>query len=151
MWESQCKVNTGRICSVCVRCSGSQGTQSQPEREAVTLGDWMTTLRGTGSSAQADQAGNQWREGPAFYGFPGGSDGKESACNEEDLGSVPGSGRSPGEGNSYPFQCSCLENSMDRGAWWTAVHGVARVRRDWVTNTFTCTYHSVCTHYVFWR
>jgi len=50
-------------------------------------------------------------------GFPGGSDGKASACNMGDPGSFPGSGRSPGEGNSNPLQCSCLENSMDRGAW----------------------------------
>ena len=47
-------------------------------------------------------------------GFPGGSDGKQSACNAGDLGSVPGSGRSPGEGNGYPLQYSCLENPMDR-------------------------------------
>ena len=47
-------------------------------------------------------------------GFPGGSDGKESACNVGDLGSIPGLGKSPGEGNSYLLQCSCLENSMDR-------------------------------------
>ena len=49
--------------------------------------------------------------------------GKESAFNVGDSGSVPGLGRSPGEGNSNPLQCSCLENSMDRGAWWTTVHG----------------------------
>ena len=58
-------------------------------------------------------------------GFPGGSDGKQSACNAGDLGSVPGSGRSPGEGNGYPLQYSCLEKSMDRGAWWATVHGMA--------------------------
>ena len=58
-------------------------------------------------------------------GFPGGSDGKESACNAGDLGSIPGLGRSPGEGNSYPLQCSGLENSMDRGAWQTMIHEVA--------------------------
>ena len=58
-------------------------------------------------------------------GFPGGSDGKESTCNVGDLGSIPGLGRSPGEGNSYPFQCSGLENSMDRGAWRAAVIWVA--------------------------
>ena len=50
-------------------------------------------------------------------GFPGGSAGKESACNVVDLGSVPGLGRSPGKGNASPLQYSCLENSMDRGAW----------------------------------
>ena len=50
-------------------------------------------------------------------GFPGGSEGKESACNAVDLVVVPVVGRPPGEGNGYPFQYSCLENSMDRGAW----------------------------------
>ena len=55
-------------------------------------------------------------------GFPGGSDGKESACNVGDLGSVPGLGRSPGEGNSNPLQYSCLGNPMDRGAWWATDH-----------------------------
>ena len=49
--------------------------------------------------------------------FSGGSDSKETACNVEDLGSIPVSGRSPGKGNGYPFQYSCLENSMGRGAW----------------------------------
>ena len=57
----------------------------------------------------------------------GGSDGKESVCNVEDPGSIPGSGRSPGEGHGNPLQYSCLENCMDRGAWWATVHGVARV------------------------
>ena len=57
--------------------------------------------------------------------FPGGSDGKESACNEGDLGSIPGSGRSAGEGNGKPLQYSCLQNSMDRGTWQTTVDGVA--------------------------
>ena len=56
---------------------------------------------------------------------PGGSEGKECACNAGDLVLIPGSGRSPGEGNDYPFQNSCLENSMDKGVWWTIVHGVA--------------------------
>ena len=59
-------------------------------------------------------------------GFPGGSVGKESACNVGDLGLIPGLGRAPGKGNSNPLQCSCLENSMDRGAWVATVHGVAK-------------------------
>ena len=59
-------------------------------------------------------------------GFPGGSDSKESACNAGDLCSIPGSGRSPGEGNGDPLQYSCLENSMDRGAWWATVHGIPK-------------------------
>ena len=54
--------------------------------------------------------------------FPRGSDGKESACNAEDLGLITGWGRSPGEGNSYPLQYSCLENSMERGVWRATVH-----------------------------
>ena len=61
-----------------------------------------------------------------FTGFPGGSDGKESACNAGDPGSIPGSGRSPGEENGNPLQYSCLENPMDRGAWRATVHRVAK-------------------------
>ena len=57
-----------------------------------------------------------------------GSDGKESACNVGDLGSISGLGRSPGEGNGNPLQYSCLENPMDRGAWRATVHGVAESR-----------------------
>ena len=68
-----------------------------------------------------------------LMGFPGGSDGKESACNAGDASSVHGSGRSPGEGNSNSFQYSCLENSMDRGAWQATVLGVARVGHHLVT------------------
>ena len=58
---------------------------------------------------------------------------EESACNAGDLGSIPGLGRSPGEGNGKPLQYSCLENRMDRGAWQATVHGVARVGHDLVT------------------
>ena len=57
-------------------------------------------------------------------GFPGGSNGKESAGNAGDLGLNPGLGRSPGEGNGYPLQYSCLEKSKDRRAWWATVHEV---------------------------
>ena len=59
-------------------------------------------------------------------GFPGSLDGKASAYNVGDLGSIPGLGRSPGEGNSNPLQYSCLENPMDQGAWWATVHGVTK-------------------------
>ena len=59
-------------------------------------------------------------------GFPGDSGGKESACNSGDLDLIPGLGRSLGEGNGYPLQYFCLENSMDRGAWKVTVHGVAK-------------------------
>ena len=55
-----------------------------------------------------------------------GSDGKESACDEEDLGSIPGLGRSPGERHCYPLQYSCLENYTEKGAWQATVHGVTK-------------------------
>ena len=59
-------------------------------------------------------------------GFPGRSDGKESACNAGDPGLIPGLGRSPRKGNGNPFQYSCLENSMHRRAWWGTVHEVTK-------------------------
>ena len=70
-----------------------------------------------------------------YMGFPDGSDSKESACDARDLDLVHGSGRSPGEGNGYPLQHSCLENPMDRGAWWDTVHEVAE-SQTWLINTF---------------
>ena len=56
--------------------------------------------------------------------LPGGTNGKESACQARGVGSIPGSGRSPGEGNGNPLQYTCLENFMDGGAWQATVHGV---------------------------
>ena len=61
-----------------------------------------------------------------MVGFPGGSNGEEFACNAGDLGSIPGSGRYPGKGNGNPLQYSCLDNSMDRGAWQATVSGAAK-------------------------
>ena len=63
------------------------------------------------------------------WGFPSSSEGKESTCNGVDLGSIPGLGRSPGGGHDNPFQQSCLENPVDRGAWEVAVHGVTKSRK----------------------
>ena len=60
-------------------------------------------------------------------GFPDDSDGKESACNAGDTGLIPDLGRSSGEENGYPVQCSFLENSMDRGTWGATVHGVTNI------------------------
>ena len=71
-------------------------------------------------------------------GGSGSSEGKESSSNAGDLGLIPESGRSPGEGNGYPFQYTCLENSMDRGAWWATAHGVAK---SW---TWLNDYHIYC-------
>jgi len=72
-----------------------------------------------------------------ILGFPGGSVGKESACNMEDMGLVPGLGRSPGGGHGNPLQYSYLENPVDRGGWWAAVLGFQRVGHDWMTKHST--------------
>ena len=71
--------------------------------------------------------------------FPGGSDGKVSAYNEGDPGSIPGLGRPPGEGNGNPLQYSCLENPMYGGAWLATVHGVAKSRTRLSDFTITIT------------
>ena len=86
---------------------------------AMDRGAWWDTVHGVAKS----QTG---LTNTFTLGFPGGSDGKESACNAGAEGSVAGLGRSPGEGNGFPLQYSCLKNSMDRGVWWAAVHGVAK-------------------------
>ena len=74
-------------------------------------------------------------------GFPGDSDSKACADNAGDPGSIPGLEISPGEGNGKPLQCSCLENSMDEGAWWATVHGVAKSwtgLSDFASPSLTC-------------
>ena len=75
------------------------------------------------------------------YGLPGGSDSKESVCNAGDLGSIPGLGRYPREGNNYPLQYSGLENSMDRGVWQATVHGVAK-SQTWLSD-FSLSQYSI--------
>ena len=74
------------------------------------------------------------------HGFPGGSDAKASASNAGDLGPIPGSGRSPGEENGNLLQYCCLENSMDRGAWWATVYEIAKSQTR-PTNLHTYTQH----------
>ena len=81
------------------------------------LGPDVITLQGISSGI-----------GASGRGFPGGSEVKVSASNAGDLGSIPGSRRSPGEGNGNPLQYSCLENPMDGEAWWATVHRVAKRR-----------------------
>ena len=72
--------------------------------------------------------------------FPGGSDSKESTCNAGDLGSIPGSGRCPGEGSGYPLQYSCLENPMDRGSWQSTVHGIIKSgTTEWLNPSLSLT------------
>ena len=75
--------------------------------------------------------------------FPGGSGGKASVYNAGDPGSIPGSGRSPGEGNGNPLQYSCLENPMDRAAWSATVHGVAKSRTRLSDFPFTFHFHAL--------
>ena len=75
-------------------------------------------------------------------GFPGSSDGKASAYNAGDLGSIPGSGRSPGERNGNPLQYSCLENPMDQGACWATVHRVTKSRTQ--LSEFTSLHQCIC-------
>ena len=72
-----------------------------------------------------------------ILGFPGDSDGKASADNAGDAGSIPGSGKRPGEGNGNPLQYSCPGNPTDRGAWWAIVHGVAKSPTRLSDFTFT--------------
>ena len=67
-----------------------------------------------------------WEDSTLLMGFPGGSDGKETACNAGDPGSIPGLGRSSGKGNGNPLQYSFLGNPMDRGGLWATVHGVTK-------------------------
>ena len=72
--------------------------------------------------------------------FPDGTGSQESACNAGDSGSIPGSGRSPGEGNGYPLQYCCLENPMDKGAWWASDPGVTKSdMTEWLTLSLSCT------------
>ena len=77
------------------------------------------------------------------WGFLGGPDGKESACNAGDLGSTPGLGKSPGEGNGNPLQYSYLENSMSGGAWWAAVHGITKSWTQLSNFAFTFHFHAL--------
>ena len=85
-------------------------------------------------------------------GFPGASDGKESACSAGDLGSIPGSEKSPGEGDSNPLQYSCLEKPLDRGAWWAVAH---RITKSWtrlrsmVIHIYIYTYNSLIVNFLF--
>ena len=80
---------------------------------------------------------NSTTEPPMLCQFVGGSEGKVSACNAGDLGSIPGLVRSPGEGNGNPLQYSCLENSMDKGTWQATVHGVTKSQTRLNGFTFT--------------
>ena len=91
---------------------------------------WCTAVHGV---VKNQTQPSYWPELIYQVGFPGGSVGKEFACNARDLGSIPGSGKSPGEGNSYPLQYSCLGNPMDRRIWWLTVCEVTK-SQTWLSN-----------------
>ena len=99
---------------------------------------WVNSRRwwktGKPGMLQSQSVGHNWatKQHSEYSDFPGGSGSKEPACNAGDLGLNPWSGRSPGEGNGNPLQYSCLENSMDRRAWWAIVHQVAK---SWTRKT----------------
>ena len=107
----------------------------------LRLSVWLTSLSVTVSGSTHVAANSmvsllsKWLNSVLFLGFPEGLVSKESTCNAEDLGLIPGSGRSPGERNGNPLQYSCLENPMDKGAWRVTVLGSQRVKHSWVTNT----------------
>ena len=82
---------------------------------------------------------------PSLEAFLGGLDGKESACNAGDPGSIPGWDRFPGEGNGNPLQYPCLENPIDKGAWWATVPGVAKSQSQ--LSTLSLPYTLLCARY----
>ena len=113
------------------------------QHETFLKTDTDSSIRGDGHPYENNYGGNENQKGPwalstslgnislhpaETAGFPGGLEGKASACSAEDPGSSPASERSPGEGNGNPLQCSCLENPMDEGAWSATVHGVTKIR-----------------------
>ena len=83
---------------------------------------WLPSVWAQGLQVQFNISLNK------IWSFPAGSSGKESACPAGDADSTPGSERSPGEGNGNPLPYSCLENPMDRGAWWATVDGITKSR-----------------------
>ena len=104
---------------------------------SINRGAWWATVHGVTKSQDWSNLAHipriisvyQW----SLSHFIGSSEVKASACNAEDLGSIPGSGRSPGEGKGNPLQYSCLENPIDGGAWWLQSMGSQRVGHDWAT------------------
>ena len=125
------RVNGGPI----YNCARTSVYQIIPNKciHQVLGGNWgVTRIRAGGQQSATVTVHSGPRVGPASWAMfgliSGGLEVKVPASNVGDLGSIPGSGRSPGEGNGNPFQCSCLENPMDGGAWKAAVHGVAKSR-----------------------
>ena len=139
--EEDAQGGSASICSPGVSPSSAQSRPPRATESRLTEQPHHTILMPvpgplrTGdprSRSRLPSVGASSRSITSLSGVPqarsGGSDGKETACSAGDPGSIPGSGRSPGEGNGYPLQYSCLENPMDRGAWGATVHGVTKNR-----------------------
>ena len=124
----------------------SLGWEELSEKEMATHSStvaWKipwTEKPGGLQSMESPRVGQDWATSPSLSFLSSGSELKASACNAGDLGSIPGSGRSPGEGNGNPLQYSCLENPMDEGAWWATVHGVEKSRTQLSYFTFSFTF-----------
>ena len=101
-------------------------TMQETRVQSLGWGDLLEKGLATHSSILASPAPHPKKGLKEILGFPGGSEVKASACSAGDPGSVPGSGRSPGEGNGNPLQYSCLGNPMEREAWLATVHGVTK-------------------------
>ena len=126
---------------------------------SVNSGSWWWTERpGVLRFMGSQRVGHDWvtdliwSDLNTITGFPGGSEVKASACNAGDLGSTPGLGRSPGEGNGNALRYSCLENPMDGGAWWATVHGVAKSWIRLISALFAMTLPQIKCQYnmIFW-
>ena len=127
LMEAHVKTEKG-MCVACGRnskelslCAASEAKERERVREGVGEGTEREREGGlkhnNGVRGERDVVHLQGKQFVAHTGFPGGSDGKEPACNGGDLCSIPGLGRSPGEGNGKLLQYSCVENPMDGGAW----------------------------------
>ena len=126
--------NPSWMCLWTVNCTGSDSPRVWMQCPPPGRGDqWAPLLSATYQQQQLILGCRSWTRVYISEGFPGGLAGKESACNAGDLGSIPGSGRSPGGGNGTTPQYSCLENPMDRGVWRATVHGATK-GRTWLSD-----------------
>ena len=114
----------------------ADGREETTQRSLEPSGPWVVSICQGPHVCLASAAFSPlefWHTVPLSVDFPGGSEVKASTCSAGDLGSIPGSGRSPGEENGHPLQYSCLGNSIDREAWYATARGVAK-SRAWLSD-----------------